>query len=136
MFKKFGITFLALAFFAAACGEKKNQIFGANDVDETPAFRGDLPEFIQTHLEYPESALADSLQGQVLARFVINREGAAEQYRIEESLSPDCDSAVIRMLRLMPPWVPGKIDGFPVPVLVELPVLFTLQPDTGISVKN
>ncbi len=136
MFKKFGITLFALALLAAACGEKKNQIFGANDVDETPVFRGDLPEFIQTHLEYPESALADSLQGQVLVRFVINREGGAEQYRIEESLSPDCDSAVIRMLRLMPPWTPGKIDGFPVPVLVELPVLFTFHPDTGTSVQN
>ncbi len=136
MFKKFGITFLALALLSMACGEKKNQIFGVNDVDETPVFHGDLVEFIQSHLEYPESALADSLEGQVLVRFVINREGLTEQYIIEEGLSPDCDSAVIGMLRLMPPWVPGKIDGFPVPVLVELPVAFSLHAGQRNSTQN
>lgn len=136
MFKKFGIIFLALSLVTVACGEKKNQIFGVNDVDEKPVFQGDLLEFIQTHLEYPESAIADSLEGPVVARFIINREGRPEQYQIEKSLSPDCDSAVVRMLRLMPPWNPGKIDGFPVPVLVELPVVFMLEVDTSSSVQN
>ncbi len=136
MFKKFGIMFLALLFLSNACGEKKNQIFGANEVDDPPVFHGDLIEFIQSHLEYPESALADSLEGKVLVRFVINREGHAEQYKIEESLRPDCDSAVIRMLRLMPAWKPGKIDGFPVPVLVELPLEFSLQTEPENSSQN
>jgi len=136
MFKKFGITFLALTLLSVACGEKKNQIFGVNDVDETPVFHGNLVEFIQSHLEYPETALEDSLEGQVVVRFVINREGLAEQYKIEEGLSPDCDSAVIGMLRLMPPWVPGKIDGFPVPVLVQLPVAFSLQTGQRDSTQN
>ncbi len=134
MFKKFGIILSVLCILVMGCGEKENQVFGVNDVDELPAFRGDLKSYLTAELEYPQSAKDDSVEGEVVVRFVINREGTPEQIKIEKGLSPDCDSAVVHMVREMPAWQPGKIDGFPVPVLVAIPVKFTLsEPDSASS---
>lgn len=44
---------------------------------------------------------------------------------------PECDQEAVRVVKLMPKWIPGKHEGKPVRSYYNLPVTFKLtQPET------
>ena len=57
---------------------------------------------------------------------VISKTGEVREPEIVQSLSPACDAEVIRIVRAMPRWKPGKSGGQPVNVYFTLPVTFRL----------
>jgi periplasmic protein TonB len=98
-------------------------------VDVEPVFPGgqdSLVAFISRNIKYPEKARADSTVGQVIVQFVVDEKGNVIAPKILKSLSPECDTEVIRVLLKMPSWHPGKIKGKKVKSLFTLPVRFSL----------
>ena len=92
--------------------------------DEMPQFPGGqeaMMQFLSENLVRP--AIPD-LQGRVMAQFVIGEDGRIFNIRITQSLSPAHDNEVIRVLQSMPAWIPGTVDGVPVPVLSNIPITF------------
>ncbi len=82
--------------------------------------------FIKTNLKYPEEALTKKVDGQVVATFVIDTNGAVINPVITQGLGYGCDAEVLRILSLMPAWIPGRQDGQAVKVSMTLPVMFQL----------
>ncbi|MCD7971234.1 MAG: energy transducer TonB [Candidatus Azobacteroides sp.] len=52
-----------------------------------------------------------------MAQFVIDTNGKASYPRIVQSVSPELNREVIRIIREMPLWKPAKTNGKEVPVL-------------------
>ncbi len=98
--------------------------------EEMPEFPGGeiaLFGFIQDNLRYPAAAMADSVQGRVIVQFVVDATGQIVSPKIVRSLSAECDAEVLRVVRLMPKWTPGKHEGKNVDVRYTLPVAFSLH---------
>jgi TonB family protein len=98
--------------------------------EQMPEFIGGpaaLAKFISTNLVYPEKAGKENIQGTIYATFVIDKDGSVIDPGIIKGIGGGCDEEVIRILKAMPKWNPGKQGGVAVPVVYNLPVKFALK---------
>ena len=91
---------------------------------------GDLNAFrkwVGEQLKYPVIAAENGIQGRVMLKFVVERDGSLTD--IQELQSPDrsLTEEAIRVLKTSPKWTPGKQRNRPVRVWFVMPVQFTLQ---------
>lgn len=103
-------------------------------VEQNPTFPGGLEKmyaFLGKNIEYPQTAAKANLQGNVIAQFIVTKEGKIEELKIEKSLSPEIDAEALRVIKLMPNWTPGKQNGRAVNVQYTLPIRFELRGNTS-----
>ena len=101
-----------------------------DDVDQMPEFPGGnaaLVEYLSTNVEYPAVALENGVQGRVMVSFVVERDGSLSDVRVLKSVDPLLDKEALRVVRSMPKWTPGMMDGSPVRVKYTIPITFRLQ---------
>ncbi len=93
-----------------------------------PGGHAKLKEYLGKHLNYPERALKDSIEGKCYVQFVVKANGQTANAKIVRSIPncPECDAEVIRIILAMPKWIPPKIDGKPVNSYMTLPINFKL----------
>ncbi|MCM1377817.1 MAG: energy transducer TonB [Clostridium sp.] len=97
------------------------EVFEYDFVSEKPSFPGGerkLTEFINAHRHYPIEAYRNGEQGRVTCSFVVNTDGSVSHVKVIRSVSASLNEEAIRIFKLMPPWLPGKLNGQPVPVRV------------------
>ncbi len=110
--------------------EKKEPEKPFESVEQMPKFPGgdsELMKFIGNNLKYPTIDAENGIQGRVVLRFVVGKDGNVSDVTILRSLSPSSDKEAVRVVKSMPKWVPGMQNGRNVPVYFTLPVLFRLQ---------
>jgi periplasmic protein TonB len=98
--------------------------------EQMPAFPGgddELTKFIQDHLRYPASAAEMGIEGRVTVRFVVSRTGEVTNVEVVRGLDVACDREALRVVKLLPKWIPGKQSGRNVPVYFTLPIYYRLQ---------
>jgi protein TonB len=102
-------------------------------VDTPPMFPGgedSLKSYIYKNLRYPELAKENDIQGTVYASFIIDKTGKVTNPVIKKGLKGvgvTCDNEVLRLIKNMPNWSPGKLHGKPVKVEYIIPVKFNLR---------
>lgn len=99
-------------------------------VEQMPQFPGgekELMAFISRNLKYPTIPLESGIQGRVTIRFVVSKTGDVTDVQILRGLDPYCDKEAIRVIKLMPKWIPGRQNGRNVPVYYTLPITYRLQ---------
>ncbi len=99
-------------------------------VEVMPQFPGgnvELMRYLGTNIKYPTIAAENGIQGRVVLKFVVSKDGSISNIQIVRSLDPSCDKEAIRVVKGMPKWIPGMQNGHPVAVYFTLPVLFKLQ---------
>ena len=104
----------------------KTSPMDGNAVDVLPSYPGGLDalrKFLQKHLETP-----DELQGgttvSVRVTFVVDYTGKLKSF--ENQQSDAYNKEVVRVLKKMPDWVPGKTKGENVSVYYVIPVRFEI----------
>lgn len=96
-------------------------------VTEKPSFPGGedkLMEFINEHRVYPRQAYDKGIEGRVTCWFIVNSDGSISNISLKRSVNYFLDMEALRIFSLMPDWIPGRIDGIPVPVRVMRSVRF------------
>jgi TonB family protein len=99
-------------------------------VEKPPQFPGGdskLMEFISHNVKYPSIDLKQRVQGKVIIQFVVNKSGKVIDPKIVRSLSPTTDAEGLRVVNLLPDFIPGRQNGEPVSVTYTLPIAFTLS---------
>jgi protein TonB len=78
--------------------------------------------WLYQNIEYPKFALIDSISGKVFAKFLIDSTGTVNNIRILKGVRYDLDSAVTRVLRSSPKWIPAKQgnNNIGVPFIVQI----------------
>ena len=66
----------------------------------------------------------NSMKDKVVAEFIVNEDGSIAYVKVTSGLHPLCDAEVLRVLRMMPRWKPGVMDGEPCRTKVCVPVVF------------
>lgn len=97
-------------------------------VEEMPEYPGGMQEclnFVMKNIKYPADALAEKIEGRVIVRFVVMKDGTIAEPEILRSVSPSIDAEALRVIRMMPKWKPGKQKGKAVNVKYTIPLTFT-----------
>ena len=84
-------------------------------------------KFLQEHLQYPKFAREAGLEGKVFVGFVVEPDGRLTNFSITRGVAPILDDEALRVVKMMPRWIPGKQRGKSVRVQFSLPITFTLN---------
>lgn len=98
-------------------------------VDVLPEYPGginELMKFLKRNLNTPRE-LEDGEEIAVKVRFIVNYNGELKGFNVAESGGESFDNEVIRVLKKMPKWIPGKVKGENVSVHFVIPVKFTVS---------
>lgn len=99
----------------------------------TPEFPGGteaLVNFMKENLSYPKELLPDDyIEGRVFVRFIVDEQGKVLFPTIFRGLHPLLDAEALRVVSLMPTWIPARdvIHKEPIKQLFTLPVAFKAQ---------
>jgi TonB family protein len=102
-----------------------------NDEEKAKCAVTKMNEYIYTHLKYPEEAKKNGVQGQVVLKFVVTKEGKIidiEPLRDPGAGLGDAAKEVVMSMNDLPQrWSSGKMNGIPVNVWYTLPIKFSLD---------
>ena len=84
-------------------------------------------KFLRDNIKYPSIARESGITGTVFLTFVIGRDGRISNIKVLRGIGGGCDEEAVRVVKLMPSWIPGKQAGKSVPVQFNLPIKFTLN---------
>ena len=90
-----------------------------------PSFPGNIQQFLRAHLVWPAGRKNKNVEGRVLVKFYIDRNGSCSQFKVLRSLNPSFDAEALRVLKLMPKWNMGSMEGSG--IWYVLPVSFKKQ---------
>ena len=99
-------------------------------VEQDPQFPGGqaaLLKWVADHIKYPAVAQENGIQGRVTVQFVVTKNGTVGQVKVVRGKDPDLDKEAIRVVKSLPKFTPGKMNGHPVNVWYTLPITFRLQ---------
>jgi periplasmic protein TonB len=99
-------------------------------VEESPEFPGGINEllkYIGLHLNYPEIARENNIQGKVIIKFCVTSKGGVNQVSILKGVDPALDAEAVRVVTTLPTFKPGKQGGKPVPVWFLVPIVFAIK---------
>ena len=112
---------------------ESNKIFNGDDVDQQPSFPGGtnaLNTFIVSNLKYPVFAQEKGIQGRVVVKFIVEKDGSISNVEVDRSVNPGLDNEAMRVVKAMPKWIPGQINGKAVKVKWSFPFTFRLIENT------
>jgi TonB family protein len=97
-------------------------------IEQMPQFSGGdsaMMAFIQKNITpQPMAQCYSGIGGKVICRFIVEKDGSVTDITILRSIDPTCDKEAIRVLKLLPKFIPGKQNGQAVRVYYTLPVIF------------
>lgn len=101
----------------------------AEKMPEYPEGMDELYKFIQKNLKYPDFEKENNIQGTVYVQFVVTKDGIVESPKILKTVSGshNFDKEVLRIVRMMPKWIPGENSGKKVSVYFTMPFKFRLD---------
>lgn len=112
-----------------AMPQQNDQIF--NFAEEMPVFPGGneaLTNYIQNNLRYPAFEKENGIQGVVYVSLIVRKNGTISDVQVVKGVNnaPAFGGEAVRLISEMPNWIPGKMNGKPVDVRMNLPVRFKL----------
>jgi len=110
---------------------------GASDVyveaEEQPSCGG--VRALTDHIQYPETAQEEGIEGRVMVQFVVDKEGSVTDPSIARGVHKDLDEAALAAVNNLD-CEAGTIGGSPVKVQMTLPVTFALPDEESSSTTS
>lgn len=83
--------------------------------------------YIHKNLQYPKEAYAKNIEGTVIIRFTLERNGIISNVKLEKSVHPSIDREALRVIRGSPGWIPARVGNKPAKVQFSCPVSFVIE---------
>ncbi|MEI6348440.1 MAG: energy transducer TonB [Bacteroidota bacterium] len=99
-------------------------------VETSPTYNGGDEarlKFLSQNLKYPAIAIEKGTQGTVYVSFVIEKDGSISNITLKRDIGNGCGDEAIRVVKMMPKWIPGKQQGKLVRVQFIMPISFKLS---------
>ena len=88
---------------------------------EFPGGRSALAKWLSNNLRYPEVAQANNIQGRVVVKFTVEKDGSISNPTVVRGVDKDLDREAIRVVKKMPRWNAGKNNGVAVSFILQPP---------------
>lgn len=95
-----------------------------------PTFKGGMGKFYQfiaKTVRYPRSAAYQKVQGVVMVRFTVLKDGTVNNVHTVNYADKDLAAEAVRVIKTSAPWEPGMFRGSPINTFFDVPVSFTLS---------
>ena len=83
-------------------------------------------EWISDNIMYPSEAKENNIEGRVIVKFVVEKDGSITGITVAKSVDESLDAEAMRLINKMPQWLPAQNDNTPVRSYYTLPVTFKL----------
>lgn len=116
--------------YAAMAQTQDKSILVYDSTDRMPEYPGGsdaMNHFLDKKLFYPERAIDAGFSGKVIVRFIVNEDGSLSDITVPKPLGYGLDEEAVRVIELMPKWVPGQKEGKAVKVYYTVPITFSLR---------
>ena len=93
-------------------------------VEVMPSYPGGttkLMEFLNNNVMYPKIAQKKGIQGRVVVKFIVEKNGMVTNVETLRQVNPELDNEAIRVVKSMPKWAPGMHNGKAVRVTDKRP---------------
>lgn len=148
MKKIIALTFIFCIVLNAQAQKNKKNISPKTDsiynlVQEKPIFQGceDLPNledrntcsesqmmnFVLSQIVYPDTARKQGIEGMVVISFVVEKTGDISNAMIAKDIGGGCGEEALRVVGLLPKWIPAKKNGELVRFRFNLPVRYKFE---------
>ncbi len=100
-----------------------------DELDRKPEFPGGFDvciKYLAVNVKYPKEAAKRKIQGRVIVDFVVNKDGSITDVNVVKPVHYLLDEEAVRVVKTMPKWNPGILDGKPVRVKYSLPITFRI----------
>ena len=97
---------------------------------EQPEFPGgerQMMHFVQEKVVYPDFERENDIQGRVIVKFVIEKDGSLSDIRVAKHVSKGLDTVALNIVKQFPKFKPGKKEGEIVRMTVAFPLKFKLS---------
>jgi len=104
-------------------------VFDMASIETPPEFPGGeaaLMKYVSDHVRYPQEALEAGIQGKVFMEFIVQESGEVGDVTVKRSANDLLDQEALRVVRTLPSFKPGLMNGKPVRVRYVLPIVFKL----------
>jgi TonB family protein len=103
-----------------------------SEIDTLPKFPGEVPalmKFLANNMVYPVNARDNGKQGKVIVKFIVNEDGTINNVIVLSNTtgSVECAEEAKCVIKKMPKWAPGILNGKKVKVYYTLPISFKLS---------
>ena len=100
-----------------------------DDPAEYPGGNKEMLSFLSKNIKYPAEAAELGIEGKCFLSFTVELDGSLTNIKVVRGVRdcPACDKEAIRVVKLMPKWKPGKLNGQTVRSTFTLPIRFMLQ---------
>ncbi|RAJ28147.1 energy transducer TonB [Pedobacter cryoconitis] len=112
-----------------AAAVEDTQVHDFVNLEVQPSFPGGIDKFysyLSKAIRYPELAQEANVQGKVFVSFIVEKDGALTDIKVERKLGAGTDEEAIRVLKASPKWTPGIQNGRKVRVKYNIPISFSL----------
>lgn len=108
--------------------EAINKIYDKAEVmPKYPGGQAALMRYLSQNVKYPKVSRESGTQGKVVVQFVVNTDGSITDVQVIRSVDIYLDTEALRVIRTMPRWEPGKVNGKPARVKYTVPIKFRLS---------
>jgi TonB family protein len=102
-----------------------------DQVEVQPEFPGGdnaLSSYVETNLVYPENAVDRNVEGTVRVQFVVDEKGNVRNPQVAgQKNGQGLEEAAIEVVKKMPAWKPGQVNGRNVKTKLVLPITYRLE---------
>jgi TonB family protein len=86
-----------------------------------------LTNYIKEKFIYPLISKEMGDQGEIIVQFVVEKDGSISHVRVKSNLTKELDQEALRVVRSMPKWQAGMLDGRAIRMTCTLPIDAELQ---------
>ncbi len=123
----FSFAFLVSAITLNAQTNNEEEIYQVVEQQaEYPDGQAALFKWLDANIKYPEEAKSNRIQGKVIIRFVVEKNGERSNVVVLRGTNSSLDNEAKRLVKAMPQWKPGKHGSNPVRSYFTLPIVFRL----------
>ncbi|MGN6181807.1 MAG: energy transducer TonB [Mucilaginibacter sp.] len=83
--------------------------------------------FMHKNLIWPDKSRILNVQGKVYLSFIVEKNGLLTHFKITKKLHPIFDEEALRVVKKMPKWIPGEVNGKHVRSYYTLPINFQIE---------
>lgn len=118
------VILILLGFVGANAQTDEPRFPGCSDAGDVDCADMKMMQFIFSNLKHPDEAVSAGIKGEVVAVFTVKASGELADIKVTEGLGHGCDEEVIRVIGMMPNWLPAEADGQAVDMEWEIGVTF------------
>lgn len=118
----------------AATADTTGGLSTAELTKQNPTYPGGdnaLYKFLSMNIRYPEEAVRKNIQGRVIVRFIVGKDGSLDSIHVAKGTDPLLDAEAVRVVKSIAKFIPGTENGKPVAMWYTLPIGFKLSGESS-----